>query len=115
MSRSERNVFFERLIALRVGYGRDADDTSGVLPIEDAIAYVDAVMTAIQVEEDLEMTIVAAAGAAAREPGASDARRPAEGSAPPFASAPPDVQRAERIARLARFFDPSGRQPFDRS
>ena len=83
---------------MRMSYAVHEDDDHAVLGIGDAIAYVDAVMTAIALEEDLEMDIVTAAGTSA--PPAPDA-----------ADAPVDDKRAERIARLARFFDPSISRP----
>jgi hypothetical protein len=110
MSRYERTVYFERLVTMRMTYALHEDDNHGVLLIEDAIAYVDAVMTAIALEEDLETEIVAAA-IEADQPGST---APGDETAAPAEDAGSDDRRAERIARLARFFDPSTRRPADR-
>ncbi len=48
MSRFERNIWFERLVALRDGYGEWADDTESVISITDVIAYVEAVLAAAE-------------------------------------------------------------------
>ena len=47
MDRSERRTYFERLCSLRDGYAASAVDRRGVLSIEDAILYGEAVMTAL--------------------------------------------------------------------
>jgi len=47
MGRSERREYFERLCILRDRYGTDPDDRRGILSIEDAMLYAEAVMTAL--------------------------------------------------------------------
>jgi hypothetical protein len=112
MGRYERNVYFERLVTLRLAYGTKPDDTRSVLLIPDAIAYVDAVMTAWDLEDELEMAIVSepAGGADTESSGQTATAVPA-----PTAGVGDDVKRAERMARLARFFDPTSRKPADRA
>jgi hypothetical protein len=63
MSRYERNEYFERWIELRASYGRLAEDTRGVLLVEDAINYVVAIMLAYEVEATLEAEALEAAAA----------------------------------------------------
>ena len=98
MSRYERNLYFERLVAMRVTYAQRDDDIRGVLPIEDAIDYAEAVLTAWELENELEMAIVADAGAVA-----------ASGRTTAAADRTREEKRAERVARLTRFFDPLDR------
>jgi hypothetical protein len=50
MGRSERNAQFERFVALRARYASDETDRRAVLSIDDAIIYVEAVMSAAAVE-----------------------------------------------------------------
>src|SRR3954452_12365340 len=92
MSRYERKVYFERLVAMRLTYAQHPDDDHGVLLIEDAIAYVEAVLTAVDLEERLEMEIIVDAAAT------SVRARPAAAGG----DEGPDQKRAERIARLTR-------------
>jgi hypothetical protein len=47
MGRSERREYFERLCILRDRYGSDPDERRGVLSVEDAILYAEAVMIAL--------------------------------------------------------------------
>ena len=65
MSRYERRQYFDRLCELRDGYGRDSDDTRGVLSIEDAIAYASAVMIALEESDTAVETLADEALAAA--------------------------------------------------
>lgn len=52
MDRPERSEFFERLVAMRDGYPGDGDDRGSALSIDDAIRYVDAILTAIEVDTE---------------------------------------------------------------
>ena len=53
MSRYERAQFFESLLELREAYAVRSDfDRRSVISIEDAIAYSEAVMTALEIEDD---------------------------------------------------------------
>jgi hypothetical protein len=53
MSRYERTQYFEALVALRLMYAARTDyDRISVISIEDAIAYSEAVMTALEIEDD---------------------------------------------------------------
>lgn len=52
MSRSERTAYFERLVALRAGYGAAADDRHAVLSIADAVRYAEAIMTAVELDAE---------------------------------------------------------------
>lgn len=52
MSRFDRSIWFERLVALRDGYGQWADDTESVISIADVIAYADAVMAAAELADE---------------------------------------------------------------
>jgi hypothetical protein len=52
MSRYERNQYFEALWAMRDAYAtRSAEDRGGHLSISDALAYAEAVMLALKVED----------------------------------------------------------------
>ena len=53
MSRYERTQYFEALVALRLTFEARSDyDRLSVISIEDAIAYSEAVMTALEIEDD---------------------------------------------------------------
>jgi len=52
MSRSERDAFFERLVAMRDGYGVDDADRGSALSIGDAIRYAEAIMTAVELDAE---------------------------------------------------------------
>jgi hypothetical protein len=53
MSRYERTQYFEALVALRLTYEARSDyDRVSVISIEDAIAYSEAVMAALEIEDD---------------------------------------------------------------
>jgi hypothetical protein len=52
MSRSERTAYFERLVALRDGYGAATDDRRAVLSIADAVRYAEAIMTAVELDAE---------------------------------------------------------------
>jgi hypothetical protein len=47
MSPSERRTYFERLCSLRDGYAASAVDRRGVLSLDDAMLYAEALMTAL--------------------------------------------------------------------
>ena len=49
---SERHAFFERLVAMRDGYGASSDDRDVVLSIADAVRYAEAILTAIEFDID---------------------------------------------------------------
>jgi hypothetical protein len=51
MGWSERQSWFERLLALRAGYPQ-SDDRTGVLSVADAIRYVEAVMSAAELDDE---------------------------------------------------------------
>ena len=52
MSRYERTQYFEALVALRLTYEARSDyDRMSVISIEDAIAYSEAVMAALEIED----------------------------------------------------------------
>jgi hypothetical protein len=54
MSRYERRQFFEALCMMREGYtNRSDDDRRSALSVGDAIIYADAVMTALEADNDL--------------------------------------------------------------
>jgi hypothetical protein len=76
MGRYERGQFFETLSELRDGYAtRSTDDQPGNLLLEDAIAYAEAVMLALETEApefDVQVIEPAAAGGG-RLPGAEPA------------------------------------------
>jgi hypothetical protein len=74
MTRSERDAFFERLVALRRGYGARLDDRRVVLSIEDAILYAEAVMMAVAVDDEEAWPVDASA---AHDAGPAPAGRPA--------------------------------------
>jgi hypothetical protein len=103
MTTNERDGYFERLVSMRMSYALHDDDSRAVLSIDDAVGYVDAVMTAIALEEEPEMEIVRAAqlpdDAASTIATDATATRPEDEIR--------DGARAERVARLARFFDPT--------
>ena len=72
MSRYERGQYFEALCQLRDGYAnRSDDDRRPALSVDDAILYAEAVMAAIEVEDQL--TVVEASALTA-ETSASDPR-----------------------------------------
>jgi hypothetical protein len=50
MGWSERHAHFERLVALHMSYPAHPDDQTGVLSVEDAIIYAEAVMAAASLE-----------------------------------------------------------------
>lgn len=52
MNRSERDAFFERLVAMRDGYGADNADFGSALSIGDAIRYTEAILTAIELDAE---------------------------------------------------------------
>ena len=52
MDRPERTEFFERLVAMRDGYPGDSDDRGSALSIDDAIRYVHAILTAIEIDTE---------------------------------------------------------------
>jgi hypothetical protein len=53
MSRYERTQYFEALVALRLTYEARSDfDRVSVISIEDAIAYSEAVMAALEIEDE---------------------------------------------------------------
>ena len=52
MDRPERTEFFERMVAMRDGYPGDGDDHASALSIEDAIRYVDAILSAIEIDTE---------------------------------------------------------------
>jgi len=53
MSRYERTQYFEALVALRLTYEARSDyDRLSVISIEDAIAYSEAVMAALDIEAE---------------------------------------------------------------
>jgi hypothetical protein len=52
MARSERDAFFERLVAMRDGYGADDADRGSALSIGDAIRYADAIMAAVELDAE---------------------------------------------------------------
>jgi len=53
MSRYERTQYFEALVALRLTYEARTDyDRISVISIEDAIAYSEAVMAALETEDE---------------------------------------------------------------
>ena len=64
MTRPNHDTFFERLLQLRSGYGTSADDRLPVLALDDAIAYAEAVMTAIGLDADRAPTGPTSAGPA---------------------------------------------------
>jgi hypothetical protein len=52
MDRPGRSEFFERLVAMRDGYPGEGDDRGSALSIADAIRYVDAILTAIEIDTE---------------------------------------------------------------
>jgi hypothetical protein len=52
MDRPERNAFFERLVAMRDEYAAGDDDRGSVLSTDDAIRYVHAILTAIELDAE---------------------------------------------------------------
>lgn len=52
MGWTERQAFFERIVAMRDSYLTSADDRRGVLSIADAIRYAETVMAAIELDID---------------------------------------------------------------
>jgi hypothetical protein len=52
MARSEHNAFFERLVAMRDGYGSGDADRGSALSIGDAIRYAEAIMTAVELDAE---------------------------------------------------------------
>jgi len=73
MGRSERRTYFERLCSLRDGYAASADDRRGVLSIDHAMLYAEAVMTALGESASDESTIGATGGIETKR---RDGRRP---------------------------------------
>lgn len=58
MSRYERAQFFESLLELRAAYAVRSDlDCRSVISIEDAIAYSEAVMAALDIEAEDELLL----------------------------------------------------------
>jgi hypothetical protein len=56
MSRYERTLFFDALLALRASYAERSDaDSRAEISIEDAIAYSEAVMMAIETEDEASL------------------------------------------------------------
>ena len=54
MGQSERHAFFERIVAMRDGYRASPDDGRAVLSISDAIRYGEAIMTAVELDAELD-------------------------------------------------------------
>jgi hypothetical protein len=52
MSWTERQAYFERLVAMRDWYAGSCDDRVAVLSIDDAIRYAEAIMTAIELDAE---------------------------------------------------------------
>ena len=52
MSRLDRNIWFERLLALRDSHGQWVDDTESVISVADVVAYADAVLTAAELDDE---------------------------------------------------------------
>jgi hypothetical protein len=52
MGRSERDAFFERLVAMRDGYAVGVDDRASVLSVADAIRYTEAILVAIELDAE---------------------------------------------------------------
>jgi hypothetical protein len=72
MSRYERRQYFEALCTMREGYAnRSDDDRRSALSVDDAIIYADAVMTALEADNDL---LVEDEAPIATEPLVADAR-----------------------------------------
>lgn len=73
MGRSDNSAFLERLIVLRGEYRSSADERHGVLATRDAIAYAEAVMTAVELDvepwlAELEASLVELCRDVEREP-----------------------------------------------
>jgi hypothetical protein len=118
MGRSERNEYFERLVAMRDGYGASADDRAAVLAVDDAVRYAEAVMTAVEHDDEpWHAEIEETAAYEAREARESASLREGRHAGdvphlPRFASDlwPWPIRslrspRSARSARLARLFD----------
>ena len=72
MSRYERRQYFEALCTMREGYAnRSDDDRRSALSVDDAIIYADAVMTALEADNDL---LVEDEATIATEPSVAEAR-----------------------------------------
>jgi hypothetical protein len=69
MSRSERNTYFEKLVALKLRTGGE-DDRRSVISIDDAIVYAEAVMlaTELEIDEAVEDAAADSAGPAVPAP-----------------------------------------------
>ena len=52
MGRSERDAYFERLVAMRERYAESDDDRGVALSIDDAIRYAEAIMTAVDLDAE---------------------------------------------------------------
>ena len=52
MTRSDRDAFFERLLALRAAYNGSAEDRLPLLAVADAITYAEAVMDAVMLDAE---------------------------------------------------------------
>jgi hypothetical protein len=56
MSRYERRQYFEALCQMKDGYAnRSADDRRSALSVEDAIIYAEAVMAALEVDDEMAL------------------------------------------------------------
>ena len=84
MGRAERREYFERLIAMRDGYAGSGDDRRAVLSVDDAIRYVEAILTAV--ESETEPWLDATDEASADGAGGSVSETPRSRRPPGFAS-----------------------------
>jgi hypothetical protein len=58
MTRYDRTQFFETLLELRAAYAERSDfDRRSVISIEDAIAYSEAIMAALDIEAEDELVL----------------------------------------------------------
>lgn len=105
MSRFDRNIWFERLVALRDGYGQWIDDTESVISIADVIAYAEAVLAARELADEALPVDADETAAPACWPGGTpvatdEAPRTAAGNQPGSAARDASAGRP----RLGRFF-----------
>src|SRR5690242_11180377 len=101
MSRYERNVYFEKLVALKLR-PLGPQDTTSVISIEDVVIYAEAVMLATEVELEesrADEALDEVANGAAIEPGATPATDPATASTSPADAATTDPTLSPRTSR----------------